>query len=1013
MFTPKPLAVILLASIGVIVSLGTLLTPCAQMSVRPPLRGLLTRPLSSGAAPNEPQRLAPGNSIDRDLGGGGHHSYQLELPSRQFIQIIVEQQGIDVVLTISRLNGAQLTKVDRPNSTRGRETVSIVTPAAGAYLLEISSLESTSAQGRYHLHVNELREPNPDDATWICAEQTVFEGERLRSQATADSFRKAIELFNKAEQLWRLLQQPYEQAVALYGSGISCTSLSDNQQAIEYFNRALALFDHDAHGQAITKGAMGWPYMYLGDHDKALDTFSQAFQLYHAEENVRGEGITLYGIGWVHALRGEDQEALANFSESLKRRRQAKDRRGEAITLAGIGKIEARRGNHTQALDALKQARDVLASRDRYAEADILSNLGWVYSALEDDRSALESFQRALPLREQVGDRTGQATTFFGISTVQRRLGNLQEALPTIESAVSIIEALRARGSSQQLRISYFSSIQDYYDFYIGLLMQLHKHYPSAGYAAKALYVSERARARGLIDLLAEAQIDLRQGIDPALLEQERIIDEKLNAAGTRRYQILSGAHRQEELQRATYEVSELANQFDLIGARIRTASPRYAAITQQKPLTAADIQQRLLDEDTLLLEYALGDEGSYLWAVTQNEITSYELPSRSEVDRIARSTYEQLTARDLIVPGETTDTKRARVAQADRDASKGLDRLGTILLGPVAERLNKKRVIIVAQGALQFVPFAALPWTMGTPTSQSENVKRIEVSQSGSDRRPPLIVDHEVVVLPSASTLAVLRQATKSRQAPVKTVAVLADPVYSPTDARLRMTVRANVKTPAHILPPQPETDINDASSNEGGSSTFPRLVSSLWEAKKIIALVPAEDGKLFLNFAASRTTGMSGQLRQYRLLHFAAHALIDDERPELSGIVLSMVDEKGRPQDGFLRSNAIFNLKLSADLVVLSACRTGLGKDFKGEGLVGLTRGFMYAGAQRVLVSLWDVDDKPTSEFMVRFYQQMLGKEKLSPAAALRMAQLELWKDPRWESPYFWAPFILQGDW
>jgi CHAT domain-containing protein len=176
---------------------------------------------------------------------------------------------------------------------------------------------------------------------------------------------------------------------------------------------------------------------------------------------------------------------------------------------------------------------------------------------------------------------------------------------------------------------------------------------------------------------------------------------------------------------------------------------------------------------------------------------------------------------------------------------------------------------------------------------------------------------------------------------------------------------------------------------------------------------MVSAKNRKLFLDFDASRQTAMGDDISRFRFLHFATHAIVDNQHPELSGIVLSMVDKTGRLQNGFLSANEIFDLKLPAELVVLSACRTGLGKEFKGEGLVGLTRAFMYAGAARIVVSIWDVDDKPTSELMVRFYRYMLGPAKLRPAAALRAAQLEMSRDPRWHSPYYWAAFVLQGEW
>jgi CHAT domain-containing protein len=165
-------------------------------------------------------------------------------------------------------------------------------------------------------------------------------------------------------------------------------------------------------------------------------------------------------------------------------------------------------------------------------------------------------------------------------------------------------------------------------------------------------------------------------------------------------------------------------------------------------------------------------------------------------------------------------------------------------------------------------------------------------------------------------------------------------------------------------------------------------------------------------LDFAASKPAATSGTLSQYRMVHLATHGLLDSEHPELSGVVLSMVDEKGTTVDGFLRLEDIYNLNLPADLVVLSACQTGLGKEMRGEGLIGLTRGFMYAGAPRVVVSLWSVDDRATAELMKRFYRAMLV-DKLRPAAALRSAQMELRNESQWSPPYYWAGFVLQGEW
>jgi CHAT domain-containing protein len=191
-----------------------------------------------------------------------------------------------------------------------------------------------------------------------------------------------------------------------------------------------------------------------------------------------------------------------------------------------------------------------------------------------------------------------------------------------------------------------------------------------------------------------------------------------------------------------------------------------------------------------------------------------------------------------------------------------------------------------------------------------------------------------------------------------------------------------------------------------------FTRLPFSRYEAESIIALTPKVTGLKATDFNASRALAMSRQLSQYRIVHFATHGLLNSERPELSGLVFSLVDREGKQQDGFLRLHEIYNLQLNADLVVLSACETGLGKEIKGEGLIGLTRGFMYSGAPRVVASLWNVDDFATAELMKLFYQRML-KDGLPAGAALRASQLELSRQKRWASPYFWAGFVLHGEW
>jgi CHAT domain-containing protein len=277
-------------------------------------------------------------------------------------------------------------------------------------------------------------------------------------------------------------------------------------------------------------------------------------------------------------------------------------------------------------------------------------------------------------------------------------------------------------------------------------------------------------------------------------------------------------------------------------------------------------------------------------------------------------------------------------------------------------------------------------------------------------------MVNHEIVSLPSASSLAVLRRELAGRAPAPKAVAVIADPVFDADDERVKKSAQDVVASNNKQTTRSGDEQEVFRSAREVGAADaqqrLQRLLFSRREAEAIMSLAPGGAGFEALDFAASRATALDSNLSQYRIIHFATHGLLNSQTPELSGIVLSLFDEHGRPQDGFLRLHDIYNLKLAADLVVLSACKTGLGKEVKGEGLIGLTRGFLYAGSPRVVASLWKVNDQATSELMKLFYQRMLGGG-LRPAAALRMAQIDMWRQKRWAAPYYWAGFALQGEW
>ncbi len=564
---------------------------------------------------------------------------------------------------------------------------------------------------------------------------------------------------------------------------------------------------------------------------------------------------------------------------------------------------------------------------DQKHESYILLGIGNIYDRLGEKQQALTYYNQALPLRRAVGDRRGEANTLFNLAWLKHSQGNLQESLSSIEDAIKIVENLRTKVVSQDLRASYFATVQGYYEFYINLLMELHQQHPTQGYDVKAFETSDRSRARSLIELLTEARAKITTGVDPQLLAQEQDIKSRIDAFEKNSQKILNGNYTPEQKAKLQQQEINLSQQYNTIRDQIRISSPAYAHLKYPDPITLADVQQKILDDHTVLLQYSLGSDRSYLWLVTKTEISSYELPKKSDIEKVAQEFIDTLTA-------GTTRSFTKLVMKSSSD-------LSNVILKPVAEKLGNKRLLIIPDGGLQYTPFSALT-IPDKPTI-------------------PLIADHEIVLSPSISTLTAIRQNTNQNIAP-KQLVVFADPVFNIDDERFGKNVAIKPKNPGDRGLPIEAQQLERSAAAAG--IKLNRLPYTRAEADKIITLVNENQRQELLDFNANYDAVNSSKLNQYKIIHFATHGFIDTEHPELSGVILSLVDKQGNYQNGYLRLNDIFNLSLNAKLVVLSACETGLGKEIKGEGLVGLTRGFMYAGTPRVLVSLWSINDESTSE-------------------------------------------------
>lgn len=814
----------------------------------------------------------------------------------------------------------------------------------------------------------------------------------------------------RARGLWSTVNERRGEALAITAIGGIYSFFDDNQKALDLHQQAALLFSDmgDSAGESIVSNDMGYVYEDLGEKEKALDFYSRALQLCQAVKDKDGEAFATVYIGRVFQGMENYPQALKYFNEALALTRSLSNRALEANTLIYIGQVYAMLGDGEKARENYQQALSLCqAVGDRRGEAKTLDSIGNAYEVSGDKQKALSYFLKALAIMKDVQDRSSENGILNNLARVERDMGKVAEGLKHAEAAFKITESRRGKVASQQLRASYLASVHQSYELYVDLLMQSYKQRPSEESNAIALHISERARARSLLEILTEARDDIRKGVEPTLLGQLDSLKRQIDARERARVQLLARNHTDQEAASAERQLATLITEYREILAEIRAKSPSYAALTQPQPLTLKEIQQRVLDPDTMLLEYALGDQRSYLWAVTQTTIESFELPGRKEIEAQAKRVYELLTARQS-TDDKTPKQYQERVARADADYWPQAARLSQTLLGPVVSQLGTKRLLVVTEGALQYIPFAALPVPVNEAAIKNDETRG---ALSLSITPHPLIVDHEIVTLPSASVLAILRREVAGRKPAAKAVAVLADPVFDKDDYRIKSSKNLTAQSAKSASGVELTRALRDVGATRDGLN-LQRLKSSREEAEAILKVTPAQDSFEALDFKATREMAMSAELGQYRIVHFATHGLLNNEHPELSGIVFSLVNEQGNSQNGFLRLHDIYNLNLPAELVVLSGCRTGLGKEIRGEGLVGLTRGFMYAGAARVMASLWNVRDTSTARLMERFYQAMMIK-RLPPAAALRAAQIEMLNHAALKAPYHWAAFVLQGEW
>jgi CHAT domain-containing protein/tetratricopeptide (TPR) repeat protein len=1046
-----------------LVCLASLLALAAGLRLRSP--GLTTTTLTSEENKaveaekeeiqflNErPIVLEPGRSVMADLRGGQGRRYEFSLEEGQFVELMAEQKGVDVELRFFRPDRDEAIVIDSPNWRFGPELIYELAEGSNRYRLEVVCADHSEPMGSYEVRLGKPR-TSAEDRIRFDGWRAFRNGESRRSRK---AFSEAIEKYEESLALWKSLGDRIWTADTLFRIGWMRRELLDYEAALSPLTEAAEMFRQKGRRleQALVLNHLGEVRFRLGDWAASVEAHQESLPLFRELGMTWMEASALNGLGNARAILGEVKVAMASYREAQEKARQAEDAREQALALFGIGDVLIYQGDHAAALDALEdslrlaeqagdaqtraacltriadldqrqgnldQARarleQALASEglnrnssgiawnslgtvhllsgrieeagasyrqalalfhetgNRPAKAYALLNFGRYFYEKGDFRKSVALHDEAAVLFRTLENRRGEASTEFGAARALHDLGDYAAAHDRLERVFSQVETLRSESDGLDLRTSFLATRQHYFELLIDVLVHRHEQEKEAGYDKLALIANERRKARGLLDLLA-GKID-RDAVDPELAERERSLQDKITALEQEIMDRQDQDDAENQIESLEKQQRGLLRQLEDVRGSLRQRSPRYASLTQPEPLDLNGIRERVMDKNSTLLVYSLGRERSFLWCLQgDGKLTLHILPVATALEDAAQQVHRAWSE-----PG-------GRGVAGNRWAA----RLSHDLLEPVTELLTTRRLVIVADGALQYVPFAALPdpRTLSRPDGAAPD---------------PLVKNHVIVHLPSVSVLATLRKENRNRQPRFKDIAIIADPVFGPDDPRVR---RRGVDTA-----PAPEllADLR-RSSADLGIDRFHRLPFTSAEADVIREGIPPLMRHEALGFEASHEFVMGETLQDYKILHFATHGLLNSKHPDLSGLVLSLVDEEGNPRRGFLLAHEIYSLDLPAELVVLSACETGLGRDVRGEGMIGLTRSFMYAGAPRLVVSLWKVDDRGTSELMKRFYR-ILFEADVSPAKALRCAQISMIDDPRWSSPYYWAPFIYQGEW
>lgn len=776
-------------------------------------------------------------------------------------------------------------------------------------------------------------------------------------------------------------------ALSQIATGHILSSLNLKQKALEYYAKANENIPADL--DLLEKGALlngfGAIYEYYGDFEASLKFRIEAFEAFKRDNYLDGQMATMHSVIGLSFRLNKLEQAAFFIKESERLSKVLNDKYYITLVYRVIGDNFFDRNQNEEAVNFYHRSlanTTGIGSRTNYIL--IHHKLGRIYLRTSQNDLAEKHFNLSLSESIRLKNHFIQAENYYYLAQLERTLNQPEKSLLSAKKSVEITDLLSSDVLSSKLKQKYFSSIYDRYELLTNLLINSRNQVNEVDFSIQALQTSEKSRARSMLENLAFSEASFTKDADGETVSREKEILFLLNAKADKLTDLLSKNGDKPETEKLDVEINELEHELENIKANLKQNSPVYSAIKNPAPFDVAEFQRDVLDDNSLLLEFSFGKEESYLWVIGKTEVNSYILPPREQIESRIEKLRQLIDSREML-EGETVENYQARVSESEAVYKSEAKQLSNELFGQVADKFSNKRLLIVPDGKLHYFPVAALPFPNSTDNQ-------------------PILLTNEVVYEPSAATLTLLMRNGLRTSDATKNLLVFSDPIFSNQDARVANTENANEIKPDNSLKVEKFRFAESLTS-------LVRLNASKDEADSIVEIVGAADSTTLSGAAATRERALDASIADYRIVHFATHGLIKEDRPELSGIVLSQVDEGGQSLNGVVRLQDIYAMNLSADAVVLSACSTGIGKEVKGEGLMSLNNAFLQTGAKSVVSSLWKVDDYAAQELMKNFYHE-LSSGTATTSEALRRAQIKMRQNPQYQSPFYWAAFTIQGD-